>query len=203
MTPAVGNDSGRPQAEGSAARRAPQSRGREPFGPKYWITDARGRRVRQLDPYELWLRRRTDLIPAEELRAIAREIGFGLARSQRILFGVGLVCALIVVASVFERVVVMLLNGTFSVGGLVQASRVLLAVAPAPFIFWMGARLARHGRTTRVMLAHRRCPHCGYDLRGLPVQPDDEGTRCPECGCVWKLGAECGVDAVERAGPPP
>ena len=32
-----------------------------------------------------------------------------------------------------------------------------------------------------------RCPHCGYDIRGLPTDPEDGATICPECGCAWQL----------------
>jgi transcription initiation factor TFIIIB Brf1 subunit/transcription initiation factor TFIIB len=49
------------------------------------------------------------------------------------------------------------------------------------------------------MLEHRRCPHCGYDLRMLPTDPDDGSTVCPECGCAWGLdeptaGGDCASD---------
>jgi transcription initiation factor TFIIIB Brf1 subunit/transcription initiation factor TFIIB len=37
------------------------------------------------------------------------------------------------------------------------------------------------------MLKHLRCPHCGYDLRGLAADPEDGATVCPECGCAWRL----------------
>ncbi len=40
---------------------------------------------------------------------------------------------------------------------------------------------------TAAMLKHTHCPHCGYDLRLLPNDPDDCATVCPECGCAWKL----------------
>lgn len=189
MNLAGGNGGGRPPEDGRAARRAGAAQARDDDAParRWWVADARGRRVTQLDPYALWLARRTEVIPAEELRALAHEIGLGLARGQRILFAIAAVCALIVIASVVERGVVMLVNGTFTLGGLAQASRALVAVVPGPFIFWLGARHVRHGRTTRVMLVRRRCPHCGYDLRGLPVQPEGGETLCPECGCVWNL----------------
>ena len=40
------------------------------------------------------------------------------------------------------------------------------------------------------MLKHLRCPHCGYDIRGLPTAPEDVATECPECGCAWRLEDE-------------
>ena len=42
----------------------------------------------------------------------------------------------------------------------------------------------------RAMLNHLRCPHCGYDIRGLPTDPEDGVTVCPECGCAWQLACQ-------------
>lgn len=36
------------------------------------------------------------------------------------------------------------------------------------------------------MLAADRCPACGYDLAGSPVEPD-ACRVCPECGAAWIL----------------
>jgi len=154
------------------------------------ILDARGQRVSQLDPYELWLKRRIDAIPADELRTLAREIGFGLVRGQRVLFYVALVCLAIIGAALFEYGTRMVLAGQLDLRRLLLRAVPMLSPFAATVIFWLGARRARVGRTTRVMLAHRRCPHCGYDLRGLPRLPEDGATRCPECGCAWLLPAQ-------------
>jgi hypothetical protein len=151
------------------------------------ILDARGQAVTQLDPYELWLTRRTEGIPADVLSTLAREIGLGLARSQRVLFYVALVCLGIVLLSLVESGTRMLLSGRVELRELGRAATRLLPVVVGPPIFWLGARQVRFRRTTQVMLRHRRCPHCGYDLRGLPTLPEDGTTRCPECGCVWRL----------------
>ena len=48
-----------------------------------WFRDARGRRVTLLDPYEMNLLRHYDQIPAETLKLIAAEVGFGLPKGQR------------------------------------------------------------------------------------------------------------------------
>jgi predicted Zn-ribbon and HTH transcriptional regulator len=48
-------------------------------------------------------------------------------------------------------------------------------------------RCARVNRIRAAMLAHRRCPHCGYDIRLLPTNPADGATVCPECGSAWIL----------------
>lgn len=52
-----------------------------------------------------------------------------------------------------------------------------------PDLFWLGALLVALGGVVllrfgwrRTRLAQRRCPQCGYDLRGTP------GLRCSECG---------------------
>ncbi len=42
-------------------------------------------------------------------------------------------------------------------------------------------------RVATVMLTYVRCPHCGYDIRGLPRSSEDGATVCPECGCAWML----------------
>jgi uncharacterized Zn finger protein (UPF0148 family) len=40
------------------------------------------------------------------------------------------------------------------------------------------------------VLEHRHCPHCGYDIHGLPPDEADGTTLCPECGCAWRLGTD-------------
>jgi hypothetical protein len=52
---------------------------------------------------------------------------------------------------------------------------------------WLIGARERLPRIRLVMLKHRRCPHCGYNLRGLPPCPEDNATVCPECGCAWRL----------------
>jgi hypothetical protein len=80
----------------------------------------------------------------------------------------------------------MLVKGTDFVGFL-QKMAPLTAIWIGPLMIWMVAKAARYNRIRSVMLRHRRCPHCGYDLRMLPTDPEDEATVCPECGCAWRL----------------
>jgi hypothetical protein len=62
-----------------------------------------------------------------------------------------------------------------------------VAILSGPFIgFWV-ARSKYIGRIKSVMLEHQHCPHCGYDLHGLPRDEMDQATVCPECGCAWTL----------------
>ncbi|MHC4770006.1 MAG: hypothetical protein ACYTEI_15050, partial [Planctomycetota bacterium] len=57
------------------------------------------------------------------------------------------------------------------------------------FVPWMVVhkRRSRRGRVSALMIKHRRCPHCGYSVQGLPVDPADGATVCPECACAWRL----------------
>ncbi len=60
------------------------------------------------------------------------------------------------------------------------------------FVVWIPAayvqrRRSRRQRVTAIMLKHRRCPHCGNSLLGLPVDPTDGATICPGCTGAWRL----------------
>ncbi|MEW6251597.1 MAG: hypothetical protein AB1716_13195, partial [Planctomycetota bacterium] len=62
----------------------------------------------------------------------------------------------------------------------------LLWFCSVPWIIWFALKRKRFGAVAAAILKHRRCPHCGYDLRLLPVDPTDGATVCPECGCAWR-----------------
>jgi hypothetical protein len=162
--------------EGSGGRRSSHAR------------DARGRRIALLDPYELGLLRRHDLIPAETLRRIADEVGFGLPKWQRRGY---LACVYTFFLCVVFLVIWKLVRNT----GVDAVERVLWPLNLAVFAlgaakFWQSGRRARAKRICTIMLEHRRCPHCGYDLRLLPTHPADGAIVCPECGCAWQLARE-------------
>lgn len=149
--------------------------------------DDRGREVSMLDPYTLYLLRRHDTIPAEELAGIADELGSGLTRMRYVCFVlamIGLVPGVVALIVQLVRII--------RAGGMVWPLPIWLPLANlwvVPFVLWISAAQIRAGRIRATMLAHRRCPHCGYDLRLLPVDPADGATVCPECGCAWKLNA--------------
>lgn len=77
----------------------------------------------------------------------------------------------------------------------------------APFFVWMLIKLALYGilkarmraggsenALVRAMLKERHCPSCAYLLKGLPADPADGCTVCPECGGAWRLpGRETGA----------
>ena len=150
------------------------------------IKDARGRTVSQLDPVAMRLLRRPGIIPPDTLKDIARQVGLGMTRATRAAFWaslLGFACLIIALAILLTRVQ----SGTIGTRRFVLSLLPYCGIWVAPFSLWFCTRDARHRRITGVMLAHRRCPHCGYDIRGLPADSDDGCTICPECGCAWKL----------------
>jgi hypothetical protein len=154
------------------------------------VTDARGRVVTQLDPVVMHTFRQPGVIPAEVVRSMAEEIGVGWTkgtRTLRFLSIVGWICLM------FGLVGAVL--GLISGGGIGRALIRMLpftGAAMLPFLLWARLRRDRFKQVTEVMLRRRHCPHCGYDLRGLPVDANDDATVCPECGCAWKLGGAAG-----------
>ena len=151
------------------------------------VADARGRKVKQLDPVAMHLLRRYDVIPADDLRRIATDIDSAELKKRRRV-------------ALFVPIMVMIhLGGFFGYfyvfGGWQGWGPVLIMFVcfyiSWPFVFlYRGFRKARRARWERIrgaMLKHLRCPHCGYDIRGLHVDPQDGCTVCPECGCAWLL----------------
>ncbi|UCG16524.1 MAG: hypothetical protein JSV19_00500 [Phycisphaerales bacterium] len=150
-----------------------------------YIRDARGRPVTLLDPYELNVLRRYDVIPADTLRLIADAVGFGLPKWQRRGY---IACVVMFLACVAFLVFWKIIRGA----GVDAVERVLWPVNLTVFVFgaiqfWRSGRRARAKLVRAVMLKHLRCPHCGYDIRGLPTDSTDGATICPECGCAWTL----------------
>ena len=151
------------------------------------VKDAHGRKVMQLDPVAMYFLCQSDVIPSEPLRNIAAELDPAeLEKRPR--------------AALFAPFwVVLWYAAWFLYFRLFSTWRgwdpVLIAFGVSYFLFpfvWVynGFRKARHvrwERVRRVMCEHLRCPHCGYDIRGLPVAPEDGATICPECGSAWKL----------------
>ncbi len=148
------------------------------------IKDDRGRKVTQLDPIALRMLRQHEVIEAETLRRITQEPGVGLQTVERIAFfcQVGGACLVVCFFS-YETIT----------GGIRDAftakSVGLLYLCMLPWIVWFGIKKKRFSSIKPALLKHHRCPHCGYDLRGLQADPSGGATICPECGCAWKLPA--------------
>jgi hypothetical protein len=136
-----------------------------------------------------WLTGRHGTIPADRLDPLIREIsGRGHRDRKLILLGLGVLIALILLAGGGVTVSV-LREGRTALDDLKQAvfltGPALLAMLLAGI--WMPLSLARRARLGRVrgaMLRRGLCPHCAYDLSGLPSSAGGLLT-CPECACVW------------------
>jgi hypothetical protein len=153
---------------------------------RHWrIADARGRKVSQVDPVALYLMRQHDVIKPDVLRAIAHEKGVRISPGERLSLIGGVLCVLLVIGLIIQS----LISGDFDDAPLARSSSLLMFCLFA-WIYWLRAKWARFGNIAAAMLKHGRCPHCGYNLRHLPVEAADGATVCPECGCAWKLGEE-------------
>ena len=154
-------------------------------GREKHIRDARGRKVTQLDPVALHLLRRNEPIERGVLAAIVAEKGIRMTRVEK----GAMILSLVLLAALIVTVTIKLLGGE-------SWSHLLRRMVPTfylfiwPFIVWGGTRASRFGKTAAAMLKHRRCPHCGYDIRGLPADSTDGATVCPECGCAWRVSDE-------------
>lgn len=165
--------------------------GKKPARPKRQthITDARGRKVTQLDPVELRLLRRHDVIEPDALKVMADEIGSGLDKKQRGFLRVFAIFIAFLAVVFAIHTIDMCIQGRWldilDFGNITMFNLVFW-----PMVIWVQARQVRFKKIRKVMLKHRHCPHCGYDLRDLPIDEKDCVTICPECGCAWMLGDE-------------
>jgi hypothetical protein len=154
------------------------------------IADARGRKVPPLDPFQMRLLRRHDVIEAETLKKIAEDVGPGIEKWPRIAVIVGVVGIALAFGILGARMVQLAVQtGAFPLEDFIDRAPTFIALVPGLVIHWFIAKQTRCRRVKKVMLAHRRCPHCGYDLRDLPADEDDGATICPECGCAWRMTA--------------
>jgi hypothetical protein len=156
------------------------------------IKDARGRPVTQLDPVTMHLLRRHDVIPSDALQEIAKQVGIGMTQVNRALFWVCLVGLISVVITV-PISITSFVRGWMDAFSLALSLLLPNSIWIVLFVLWIRTRNVRRQRIASVMLEHLRCPHCGYDLRLLPVDPKDAATVCPECGCAWMLAGNGGA----------
>jgi hypothetical protein len=153
------------------------------------IRDARGRRVRPIDPVVLKVLHKRDVIDDETLRKISGEVGSGVQTRTGWLVWVfvigGALCMLVMLIWIVDVALIQRAPGRLLDPKLVTITNLLFVGS----LIWFGARRRRLARVKRVMLRHHHCPHCGYSLAGLPTEASDGTTLCPECGCAWRLGA--------------
>jgi hypothetical protein len=151
------------------------------------IKDARGRLVSRLDPVKLHLLNKGSVIPPETLRSMADQIMPG-ARRQRLLQMLSMASSVLLVVGgnlVYSHYF-SAWKGLDPVNTTIYALQAAIILS-GPLLAFRVAKSRYASRITSVMLRHRHCPHCGYDLRGLPADVADGATICPECGCAWRL----------------
>jgi len=155
------------------------------------IKDARGREVTQINPITMHaLHRPCGLDPAL-IETLVDDLERGLARQLtwrayvlRVLLGLAVAAAaFFVLWLIGDANFRAALERTVLSEFVIYLPLVILAFV-VPLIV---ARRRHRRRILPLLLKHLICPHCGYSLRGLPVDPNDGATVCPECGCAWKL----------------
>ena len=149
--------------------------------------DARGRPVSQLDPVKLHLLNQPSIIPAETLRSMADQIMPG-ARRQRLfqVLCVALGFLVVVGGNIVYFRYFSSWKGLDPVNTTIYVIQAVVILS-GPLLAYRLAKAKYVSRVASVMLEHRHCPHCGYNIRGLPRNPQDGATVCPECGCAWRL----------------
>ena len=151
------------------------------------IKDARGRKVTQLDPVTMSLLRGHHLITDETLRKMAEDVDPGEVRKRRMGLVRGVVLSIVAYILLFFYFRFLARGSWRDPVMMVFYVAYLLWPPVVVYLQFRRARKARNERIHLIMLKHRHCPHCGYDIRGLPVDPQDGATICPECGCAWRL----------------
>jgi hypothetical protein len=153
-----------------------------------WIFDWRGRLVRPIDPMKLQLLHQNDVIDRATLDRMLDDLEPGLARRLK-WFLLPLIVAAGVTAATFALLWAIsdqnfraALVRVFTRNPMIYLP-ILVSVVIAPL-----ATARKHRRDVPdLMLKNRRCPHCAYDLQGLPTDEEDGATICPECACAWDL----------------
>ena len=151
------------------------------------IQDARGRRVTQLDPVTMRLLRQHDVIPAQTLRKLAEEIGVGWPWLVRLTFLVMLAFLIILLVATGVHLGRDVVLGSARFSAFAETLSYLIPPLIGLLMIWFVSARVRFTRICKIILKYRHCPHCGYDLRLLPTDPEDGATVCPECGCAWRL----------------
>jgi hypothetical protein len=158
-----------------------------PFHAGGRVKDARGRTVSRLDPVKLDLLGRRSPVPPKTLRSMTDQIMPG-ARRQRLFQALSVASSVLLIIGgnfvYFHYFSVW--KGLDPVGTTIYIVQAAVIVT-GPLLAFRMAKSRYAGRIVSVMLTHRHCPHCGYDLRGLPSDARDGATICPECGCAWRL----------------
>lgn len=156
-----------------------------------FVTDAAGRRVRVLDPGVDWLLNSDDRFDRPTLERVAREVGIEERAGRRLIIGgVCVVLGLTFIAGIAIAVDI-IIEGRGALRDLVGSLfltgpgvAVMLGVGViTPIVV---ARRRRLACARQALLRCGRCPHCGYQIAGLPPDPQTGWVHCPECSCAWE-----------------
>ncbi|MEM7229799.1 MAG: zinc ribbon domain-containing protein [Planctomycetota bacterium] len=150
--------------------------------------DARGRTVTLLDPVPLYVFGRHDVIDKASLESVMITIdpkiaATGSIRSRR---RIGIIIASVVVLVAVIGLGAIIASGDKTALRTLTMPHMFLPLICGVVIPFIIIRAERMRTLARVMLSHRLCPHCGYDLRDREVE-DDGATVCSECGSAWNL----------------
>jgi len=150
------------------------------------IRDANGKRVTQLDPLELKLLHKYDIIDRDALTKILEEIGPSLDKPSRrslpVLYFVVIVTGIMLIVRAIDAIV----SNDLSIF-LHRKSAFIGIMWLVILVFWYTAKESRFGKVRQAILNHHRCPHCGYNLRDLEPDPTTNHTTCPECDAAWSI----------------
>lgn len=156
------------------------------------ITDARGRTMVQLDPMNLHLLPRHSELENQSIEQIIEEITQGSSKCRRltwVVLGIGTAALIALAASpviegrdTWQRLETLVTEPAF-----IAPSLLWLMWIPTALAQRRRAQRRRGRRVMAILLTHRRCPHCGNSLSGLPVDPTDGATVCPACAGAWRL----------------
>jgi hypothetical protein len=152
--------------------------------------DANGRSVRMIDPVKLLILHRFETIDGDTLHDIVETMEPGTARLRRHVW---------IIIPAFVAAIALLVAFLYYTGD-AGARKDLISTITNPVIIapnlmccfvlpWIITRQNYMKHIRAAMLKHRRCPHCGYDLRGTPPAADGASV-CSECGCAWLMSDE-------------
>ena len=158
------------------------------------ITDDRGSAFRV--PWAQRERRRacfgTALQREVERREWAHRRFFGLKNTTVVVIGITPV--------LLSALVILFLHDSGS--DAIRNSATGVSVAGMAVISAVGIAGRPKSVVVAVLLEHRRCPACMYDLTGCPIG-EDACTMCPECGAAWRLGGDAsGTGGATKSGGP-
>lgn len=175
-----------PRTPGPETASRPESRGA--------VKDARGRRVTMIDPIRMQMLHQYDVIDQPALEAILNDVrpGFSTwARYTYVRIIVGLAAGVVSATIAMAIVRLFVTTGQAGLFSMLAANPGVWAGVVAGVMVPIIIMIVRvRPRLPAVLLSHRRCLHCGYDLTGLPASDADGATVCPECACAWKLDEE-------------